>query len=469
MLKRARYIHSVYDTGTSQHLLVNLLNQQLLAVIPERYPLFESVLAAPNDEKNQNSEALGVALLLESLGFLIPHNRNEIAELEARFWKEKRDPTVLSLGIVLTQRCNFRCTYCNQEHLGSSFTAEDAKRVQLMFATAAPQLSKFSVTWWGGEPLLQLPRIRELSTHFIEECDRRSIAYSAFTSTNGSLITPQIASELRDLRLTKFQISLDGPRKLHDSQRPLVKGKGSYDLVLRGIASLVEAYGPVANLITLRVHGTSSLCGREDEWDSFIEDLSPYRESLNLHFIPAHETFRFEREKTISNSEMRSRLAGIIERFKVLGFTLAEKSLLTQNTLMHCGAVSDRAWFVLPGSRLTRCNNAFNEPKNDCGIIHEDGNVELFAKADKWLGFSPFRFEECRECDVLPVCMGGCNIVDFSHTSGARCHIRDSIRETIRSDPRKYRFSGSGCTGCSKGSTQLTKEVSDGNRNFSKL
>jgi len=397
------------------------------------------VLSAPNKPERPPVE-LAVQELLTSLGFLIPHDFDEIEDLEARYWKEKRCSENLSLGLILTQKCNFRCVYCNQEHFGKSFSQQDADRVVALFRNEAATLKNFYVTWWGGEPLLKLDLIEKLSAEFIEVCDKSGIRYRAFTSTNGSLITPPVARLLRELRFVRFQISLDGPREFHDAQRPLANGKGTYDTVLSALANLHNAYPADPGLITLRVHTTALVRDSGADWCGFLSDLEPYKEILKVLFIPAHETFRFDVKKTISHDETQRRLADVMRDARARGLALAESNLLNRDTLMHCGAVSDRAWFVLPGSRLTRCNNAFNDPKNDCGIIGDQGNIELYGKAAEWIEHSPFKFDECKTCEVLPICMGGCRIVDFGHVSGARCHIKNSVKAAVLQDLRKTRY-----------------------------
>ena len=47
----------------------------------------------------------------------------------------------------------------------------------------------FSVTWYGGEPLLTKDIIYNLSEKFLELCKNNSVEYDAFIVTNASLMT----------------------------------------------------------------------------------------------------------------------------------------------------------------------------------------------------------------------------------------------------------------------------------------
>lgn len=438
MLKRGQFVHCVHDAVNKNYVLVDLETRRQLPIEAAKYACFARVLGSPNEVEHFSSEEQAIRHFLEKLSFLVPEEKDELAELEQRYWLEKRCPENLALGIVLTQKCNFRCVYCNQEHFGSALSSEDVDRIAAFVGGEAPRLRQFYVTWWGGEPLLKLDTIEELTHRFEEVCKLHAINYRAFTSTNASLITRDVAARLSRLHFEQFQISVDGPRKIHDIQRPMANKAGTYDLVIQGLRNLVSEFHSDRRFITLRVHATALANAELSDWYQFLTDLDDCKHNLKLHFIPAHDSFRFDVSNTVTFKEMVSRLDNVIGEARTRGFYLAESALLDRDTLMHCGAVSDRSWFVLPGSRLTRCNNAFNDPKDDCGRLEPDGRISLLPKASEWIDHSPFKFDECRSCDVLPICMGGCRIIDFTHVSGTRCQIKQSVRDAILEKARHY-------------------------------
>ncbi|HJQ60079.1 MAG TPA: SPASM domain-containing protein, partial [Vineibacter sp.] len=214
---------------------------------------------------------------------------------------------------------------------------------------------------------------------------------------------------------------------------------GTYDSVLSGLKNLVRASRANSPFITLRVHTTGLLHADHQAWAKFLDDLDECKVFIKLHFIAAHDSFRFGSEQTVSSKDMTLRLSDVLDEARNRGFVLAESALLNRDTLMHCGAISDRSWFVLPGSRLTRCNSAFNDPKNDCGSLDDHGFMHLYDRAKEWIDHSPFTYSECVNCDVLPICMGGCRIVDFKHPSDARCQIKRSVRAAILESTRSYK------------------------------
>ena len=66
--------------------------------------------------------------------------------------------------------------------------------------------------------------------------------------TNGTLLTRKLVEELLLLGFTGAKITLDGPREVHDLQRPFVSGKGSFDTIISNIQETCD-------LINLQVGG----------------------------------------------------------------------------------------------------------------------------------------------------------------------------------------------------------------------
>ncbi|HYS55855.1 MAG TPA: GTP 3',8-cyclase MoaA [Thermoanaerobaculia bacterium] len=114
------------------------------------------------------------------------------------------------LRISVTDRCNFRCTYCMpREIYGRDFeflpreelmTFEEIARLGQLFA----QLGVEKVRLTGGEPLLRrdIESLIEMLSHV------KGIRDLTMTS-NGSLLTREKARALKDAGLSRISISLD--------------------------------------------------------------------------------------------------------------------------------------------------------------------------------------------------------------------------------------------------------------------
>jgi len=107
------------------------------------------------------------------------------------------------LRLSLTDRCNFRCSYCNPHGLGWSGGTPLTRPEIRQLATAFARIGVRRVRLTGGEPTLRrdLPDVVGdlLAVHGIEE---------VALTTNGQLLEEQ-AARLREVGLARLNVSLD--------------------------------------------------------------------------------------------------------------------------------------------------------------------------------------------------------------------------------------------------------------------
>ena len=131
----------------------------------------------------------------------------------------------------LTSACNLACLHCYIRagaRGARELTHEEAVDVVRQMSDLGVPLVLFS----GGEPLMR-PDVLDL----IRETVDRGIKVAL--STNGTLITEDVAGRLSRMGVSYVGISLDSPRpEWHDSFRGV---RGAFDMTMRGIRRSVEA------------------------------------------------------------------------------------------------------------------------------------------------------------------------------------------------------------------------------------
>jgi Fe-coproporphyrin III synthase len=148
-----------------------------------------------------------------------------------------------------TRKCNLACIHCysnsaNKEYEGE-LTTEEAKKMIL-------DLEEFSVPvllFSGGEPLIRQD-LFEIND-FARKHNIRSVI-----STNGTLITKEVAKKIKDSNFDYIGISLDGIGLRNDKFRGK---KGAFDMALSGIRNLVEVKQKVGLRFTITAHNYSDL------------------------------------------------------------------------------------------------------------------------------------------------------------------------------------------------------------------
>lgn len=122
-------------------------------------------------------------------------------------------PRPLSVTFILTNRCNFRCEYCNiPAAAGDELTASELRAAVSELRAHGMIRSSFS----GGEALLR-PDALDLIEH------ARSLGLSTSLNTNGWLTARQVDRLAGCLDM--MMVSVDGPEPLHDKVR---RRKGSH-------------------------------------------------------------------------------------------------------------------------------------------------------------------------------------------------------------------------------------------------
>jgi 12,18-didecarboxysiroheme deacetylase len=144
-----------------------------------------------------------------------------------QFSEDKRPVVVWNVG----QRCNLKCIHCyshsqNREYSGE-LSGEEGR-------TLIKDLARFGspvVLFSGGEPLLRkdLLDLAQLAT---------GLGMRAVISTNGTLITQDMARKLKKIGLSYVGVSLDGMEETNDRFRGM---KGAFQAALVGIRGCQEA------------------------------------------------------------------------------------------------------------------------------------------------------------------------------------------------------------------------------------
>lgn len=150
-----------------------------------------------------------ISVLIDN-GYLIPIERDENKCLLLRKMNVLTNDKKMSLVIMPTEKCNFKCKYCYETFKKGkmSLTVQDAI-INYVKKNIRNHI-ELAVIWFGGEPLEALDVIERLSLAFIDICQLARKPYSASMTTNGYNLTKAVYNKLYDLKVYGYQITLDG-------------------------------------------------------------------------------------------------------------------------------------------------------------------------------------------------------------------------------------------------------------------
>lgn len=153
-----------------------------------------------------------------------------------QFSKDKKPIVVWNI----TQRCNLKCIHCyaaGKPDTSKELTTAQAKAVIDDLAAFGCPVVLFS----GGEPFVR-EDVLELAAYASQQKMR------VVFSTNGTLITPEIAREIKQIGASYVGISIDGSQRVHDAFRGV---PGAFDRSVQAIRACREAGVKVGLRVTL--------------------------------------------------------------------------------------------------------------------------------------------------------------------------------------------------------------------------
>lgn len=144
----------------------------------------------------------------------------------------KTNPRLRHLFLELTNKCNERCIHC-----GSSCGEFNDKELTLdQYKSFLDQIkedlniNEFMLCITGGEPLLRKDFFDIMSY-------ANNLGFNWGMTSNGILITPEVAKKLYEVGMKTISISIDGLESTHDSFR---RTPGGYKRAMQGIQNLIN-------------------------------------------------------------------------------------------------------------------------------------------------------------------------------------------------------------------------------------
>ncbi len=386
-----------------------LLNEMTNAILLVENENINEVEKALNGDFNVKKD------VLESLikgGFVIPDDFNETDRLKSRFNAYKFSSKFLRLTIALTVDCNFQCQYCYQGqlipitrpnmhiHFDEEMINATIKATESLMQSERPHI--LSLTYYGGEPLLELDKLLHFSREFKKMAEKYYAKYSSFVVTNGYLLTKDTARKLVDAGVTDALVTLDGVEDFHDEYRPLKSGKGSFETVYENIKNTSDIINITVrtNMSKNSVSSVKKLIKRladDDVKVGFDFQMIEIVPGLPVKFQDSTFTLK---EFAAVEVELYKEVFKYFPDYKFNPFSEIKPA--------RCDALCKNSFVVEPDGKLYKCWGEVGSSKANVGKINPDGHIDFNYRLDSWLAYSPFEDEECKNCEIFPLCMGGC-------------------------------------------------------------
>ncbi len=346
------------------------------------------------------------------------------ARLELETWSREEDLSTVdadlsskirSLMINVAQICNLKCSYCAAG--GDGTFGEPVRHLEIetiyeqirMFLHDVPAGETFSITFFGGEPLLNPEAISQLARFARLQVAGREIRLRFCVITNATLVTPDIAELLASINC-HVTVSLDGPPEINDKFRVSAGGRGSTAKALVGLQHLLHVRPRLGSLSSGSVFGSHHTAVQKT-----YEFLKPFGfDSLKFDF--AAEAGSSEAESQASREYARElaatadlayREGGEQELRRIGHFETYFQALDSKRRLNnHCGAGKSMLSIDSKGA-VTTCQWFVGRKEERIGAGNRIDHSKLQAFSDRLIDLN-----DCGSCWARHLCGGGCMYVN---------------------------------------------------------
>lgn len=352
------------------------------------------------EELEKSSPEFAEALMKN--GFAVEDKISELDMIRYDSLRARYGSQSLGLTITPTQDCNFGCLYCyEKEVMQEKYMGQEIRDAVVEYVKKhAVEGEKLYITWYGGEPLMALEVIRDLTKRFLEICEEKDVDYRAEIVTNGYLLTREAARVLLECKVAKIQITLDGDKETHNKRRPFRDGGPTYQVIWENILGMREFRNDFQ--IALRVNVDKENAGA---LDAVRESIDSQGLSGFVFVYPGKvvaEDGCYYEGSCLSNKEF----AELEQEFICQSMDRVAGSYPYPKHNI-CQADNDRALIIAADGSLYKCWMDIGREDRCVGNIatEEIHNEEILHH---YLVHDATEQQECAKCKYLPVCMGGC-------------------------------------------------------------
>ncbi len=389
-----------------------IFNSYSLAIAVADKIFFEIYDNLENIDINKLNETENKTLeTMLKCNFIVSDETDEVKNLEYFKFKKITDAKTFHLYIYPTLNCNFDCYYCYEKNKKGVLSKQVQEKILELIKYHAERKSDILITWHGGEPLLAFDIIYDLSVKMKDICEKNNVNYSSIMKSNGYLFTDNIINRLKDCNINKVQIVLDGPPEMHNKRRYIKNTKGeTFDKILENLKKLkmsninIDIFTLIDKKINIDIIlALVKILEKNDLIENFFIACEE-----DMFSIYSNEN-RGKNENCFTPEEYIKFAFKIYKKFHELGIKKLENiffpSKLTENI---CYAANIQS--VDPEGYLYKCPLDVGLHNKAVGNIsdNKEFNEKFFNNNVRYLTWNPFKFDKCNNCNLLPICFGGC-------------------------------------------------------------
>lgn len=156
---------------------------------------------------------------------------------------------ISTFTIEVTQECNLRCKYCcysgnygnRRSHANVELSEKDLiKCVEFIGENMDLESPYITICFYGGEALLSKDKIVKIIN--LLQTNYPNIEFVFSISSNGLLLNRHNIKWICNTPNLKIVITIDGDKVMHDKNRVMRNGNGSFDIIMQNLKIFQDLY-----------------------------------------------------------------------------------------------------------------------------------------------------------------------------------------------------------------------------------
>ncbi|MCR3758710.1 SPASM domain-containing protein [Clostridium felsineum] len=319
---------------------------------------------------------------------------------------------ISSITLMLIQKCNLKCSYCygqNGTYNDSGVMSIETAQKSIDLLITKSKNCNLSICFFGGEPLLKFDLIKKIVSYCHKKETETDKRFRFTMTTNGTLLNKEIEEFIIENNI-RLQISIDGNKTIHDSNRYFDNKRGSHDIILTNTKNLRSM-----GLLSARATITGKYMDIKNIYN-YLSSLNFYEVSISPAFnlltreeytelAKSYIAFYLDMEKRIKEKRYKEvqKNKQFIKELKQIHYSIPRK--------VSCGAGITMNAVDIHGD-IYPCHRFVNYKDYSIGTIWSNN-----SKQNTFLENTMFNNKKnCFYCWARNLCISGCPSTNLSVT-----------------------------------------------------
>ncbi len=364
---------------------------------------------------------------LTAKGYIIsPEEEKLLYRAKYLDFTDDRDADEVQLFFVPNYSCNFACTYCYQDEYAYPQQSLTTEIINAFFDYIKTEFAgrKKYITVFGGEPLLNSPKQREMIGYLLNKSNEAKL--DVCFVTNGYSLEEYVEL-LSNARIREIQVTLDGKGSVHDNRRFLKGGGPTFEKIVSGIDACLVHGIPVNLRMVVDKENLSDLpelarFAIDKGWTDHPLFKTQIGRNYELHHCQASPDKLYSRVALYETIySLISEHPHILEFYKPaysISKFLSENGALPDPLFDGCPACKTEWAFDYTG-HIFPCTATVGKADESLGTFYPEIS-RIDQLIGEWENRDVTTIDGCADCNLQLACGGGCGSVAKNRT-GSVC------------------------------------------------